>query len=46
MHHTAAHRYDPNRAVFGEFETFWEFDCGPLHAGTDARPARILSQQF
>jgi alkaline phosphatase D len=34
MHYTAAHHYDPNRAVFGEFEPFWEFVSGPLHAGT------------
>ncbi|WP_291846279.1 alkaline phosphatase D family protein [Bradyrhizobium sp.] len=34
MHYTAAHRYDPNRAVFQEFEPFWEFVSGPLHAGT------------
>lgn len=34
MHYTAAHYYDPNRAVFSEFEPFWEFVSGPLHAGT------------
>jgi alkaline phosphatase D len=34
MHYTAAHYYDPNRAVFREFEPFWEFVSGPLHAGT------------
>lgn len=34
MHYTAAHRYDPNRAVFRDFEPFWEFVSGPLHAGT------------
>jgi alkaline phosphatase D len=34
MHYTAAHHYDPSRAVFGEFEPFWEFVSGPLHAGT------------
>jgi alkaline phosphatase D len=34
MHYTAAHYYDPNRAVFGDFEPFWEFVSGPLHAGT------------
>src|ERR1700712_3553045 len=34
MHYTAAHHYDPNRAVFGDFEPFWEFVSGPLHAGT------------
>jgi alkaline phosphatase D len=34
MHYTAAHHYDPNRAAFGDFEPFWEFVSGPLHAGT------------
>ncbi len=34
MHYTAAHYYDPNRAVFQDFEPFWEFISGPLHSGT------------
>ena len=34
MHYTAAHHYDPSRAVFREFRAFWEFVSGPLHAGT------------
>ena len=34
MHYTAAHQYDPNRAVFQDFEPFWEFMSGPIHAGT------------
>ncbi|MCC6949421.1 MAG: alkaline phosphatase D family protein [Bradyrhizobiaceae bacterium] len=34
MHYTAAHYYDPNRAQFQDFEPFWEFVSGPLHAGT------------
>ena len=34
VHYTAAHRYDPNRAQFQEFEPFWEFVSGPLNAGT------------
>jgi alkaline phosphatase D len=34
MHYTAAHYYDPNRAVFQDFGPFWEFVSGPLHAGT------------
>jgi alkaline phosphatase D len=34
MHYTAAHYYDPNRAVFQDFDPFWEFISGPLHAGT------------
>ena len=34
MHYTAAHYYDPNRAAFQDFEPFWEFISGPIHAGT------------
>jgi len=34
MHYTAANYYDPNKAVFQDFEPFWEFISGPLHAGT------------
>jgi alkaline phosphatase D len=34
QHYTAAHYYDPNRAVFQDFEPFWEFVSGPIHAGT------------
>jgi alkaline phosphatase D len=34
LHYTAAHYYDPNRAIFQNFEPFWEFVSGPIHAGT------------
>lgn len=34
MHYTAAHYYDPNRAMFQDFDPFHEFVSGPLHAGT------------
>ena len=34
MHYTAAHYYDPNHAAFQDFEPFWEFVSGPIHAGT------------
>src|SRR3954466_1713372 len=34
VHYTAAHYYDPNKAQFLDFEPFWEFVSGPLHAGT------------
>jgi alkaline phosphatase D len=34
LHYTAAHFYDPNRAAFQDFDPFWEFVSGPLHAGT------------
>lgn len=34
MHYTAAMYFDPNAAVFQDFEPFWGFISGPLHAGT------------
>jgi alkaline phosphatase D len=34
MHYTAAHYYDPDKAQFEDFEPFWEFMSGPIHAGT------------
>jgi alkaline phosphatase D len=34
VHYAAAHRYDPAAAVFRDFDPFWEFVAGPLHAGT------------
>ena len=34
MHYTAAHYYDPNAAAFQDFEPFWEFISGPIHAGS------------
>ena len=34
VHFTAAYFYDPNKAVFQDFEPFWEFVSGPIHAGT------------
>ena len=34
VHYTAAHRYSPENAVFDQFDPFWEFVSGPLHAGT------------
>src|SRR5262249_32755281 len=34
LHYTAAHFFDPNNAMFDDFEPFWEFVSGPLHAGT------------
>lgn len=34
VHYTAAHYYDPNKAQFQDFNPFWEFVSGPLHAGT------------
>src|SRR5262249_36623683 len=34
LHYTAAHYFDPTNAIFQDFEPFWEFVSGPLHAGT------------
>lgn len=36
VHYAAAHYYDPARAQFRDFEPFWEFVAGPIHAGTAA----------
>jgi alkaline phosphatase D len=33
VHYTAAHHYDPSRARYDDFNPFWEFVSGPLHAG-------------
>ena len=34
LHYTAAHYFDPNNALFQDFDPFWEFVSGPIHAGT------------
>jgi alkaline phosphatase D len=34
VHYTAAHYYDPGKAQFQDFEPFWEFVSGPIHAGS------------
>jgi len=34
VHYAAAHYYNPDKARFQDFEPFWEFVSGPLHAGT------------
>ena len=34
VHYCAAHYYDPNKAQFHDFDPFWEFVAGPLHAGS------------
>ena len=33
VHYTSAHFYDPTKAIFQDFEPFWEFVTGPLNAG-------------
>jgi alkaline phosphatase D len=34
VHYTAAHYYNPSNAALQEFDPFWEFVSGPLHAGS------------
>lgn len=34
VHYTAAHYFNPAKASFTDFDPFWEFVSGPLHAGT------------
>jgi len=34
VHYAAAHHYDPARAAFADFDPFWEFVAGPIHAGS------------
>jgi alkaline phosphatase D len=33
VHYTAAHHFHPDRASFKNFDPFWEFVSGPIHAG-------------
>ena len=33
VHYCAAHYYDPAKAQFTDFDPFWEFVTGPIHAG-------------
>lgn len=33
VHYCAAHYYDPAKAQFADFDPFWEFVSGPIHAG-------------
>lgn len=44
VHYTSAQHYEPSRAAFTDFEPFWEFVSGPLHAG--AFPALKLDGTF
>ncbi|NKX56384.1 alkaline phosphatase D family protein [Arthrobacter mobilis] len=34
VHYCAAHHYAPERAAFKDFDSFWEFVAGPIHAGS------------
>lgn len=44
VHYAAAHHYHPERASVRDFDPFWEFIAGPLHAGTF--PAGPLDATF
>lgn len=37
VHYAAAVRYDPARAAFHDFDPFWEFVAGPMHAAAFPR---------
>lgn len=43
VHYTAAHYYNPDKAAFQEFDPFWEFVSGPIHAGSFGPGALDLS---
>lgn len=34
VHHASSMHYHPDRAVFKDFDPFWEFVSGPIHAGS------------
>src|SRR5215468_4989319 len=38
-----AHYFDPNKAAFQDFDPFWEFVSGPIHAGTGFQNAIDLT---
>jgi alkaline phosphatase D len=44
VHYAAAHRMDPARAVFRDFDPFWELVAGPMHAS--AFPRKPLDDTF
>jgi alkaline phosphatase D len=37
VHYAAAHRFDPVRAAYRDFDSFWELVAGPIHATTFGR---------
>lgn len=45
VHFAAAIKFEPSRARFKQFDPFWEFIAGPLHAGTFP-PAEPLDPTF
>jgi alkaline phosphatase D len=40
VHHASSMHYHPDRAVFKDFDPFWEFVSGPIHAGSFG-PSRL-----
>lgn len=44
VHYAAAHRYEPARAAYKDFDAFWEFVAGPMHA--TAFPRKRLDDTF
>jgi len=44
VHFSAAHYYDPSHAQYQDFDPFWEFVSGPLHAGSF--PPNALDNTF
>jgi alkaline phosphatase D len=44
VHYAAAHRYAPERAACKEFDPFWEFVAGPMHA--KSFPRKPLDDTF
>jgi alkaline phosphatase D len=44
VHYAAAHHYDPARAAYKDFDPFWEFVAGPMHA--TAFPRKRLDDTF
>ncbi len=44
VHFSAAHYYDPEHAQYQDFDPFWEFVSGPLHAGSF--PPNALDNTF
>ncbi|MFG1922640.1 alkaline phosphatase D family protein [Cryptosporangium sp. NPDC048952] len=44
VHYTAAYYFDPATAAYSDFNPFWQFTTGPLHAG--AFPASKVDTTF
>jgi alkaline phosphatase D len=46
VHYTAAHYFDPEKARFTDFDPFWEFVSGPIHAGGGIADASRTDDTF